>query len=916
MLNNLDGLGFEFDETLSGWASVGVKDFEVGRTRGEAEKTPLRIDVKVTIPDLQRFITISNHSALLVGTVTYEPLGGTFTMRDGVFNLFSVAAGTNERHMTYSFRFTTEDGQTYFFFGFKVLKDDGFDVLHDMTTLYTTIYAGEDENAPVYAAGLIYFHVSDIPSWITTLRVPGATWWGQRVVGKIAFFSFGYGKLRQEYLRGLNPIYDTEYENLVLSGEVMDNGSPRKFFMVSGAHDKDFPWGDGEVFWDVLLAVADGKGDYRKYCITERVLEGMLINVERGTYRYQGPIFELTQGYSTSRTQMHGKAAELVRCEADFTIKFDATAFPTTPMPFMTADNLMARLSYGLREALRKILPSERQFGMHITPYAVTVTEGTLSITGSDGTTGLGIVAEKTYGEAESTTMRSIKEPTLLYGYLCAVNPDKRMARVQLDTNSLRNDREDWLKDKIDAVAGAFISQVGSKEMLLQDGRLTVTDLAPKGENEEGARRFVKIGRPIMEVNNDQFPTATLQRRIVEVLDPSGEKCLALEEDVNPLRIGPINSGREAVVAAIKGDDKLAALEEVLNETGFWQLLDKKFQESQKSKADFLIAIKANFAMAYNKHDRSTFTDPELVERLVALLRDPERGFENIAVVEAQSNYSQDYDNTGIREMAEYLGYDVTGSKGYRVVDLTLDAGESQHLGRYLGYHPVPTTWKNADFRVSFAKNKTHTYAFFTLTIKNIYGALPLAAKFKEYHCDRDVYHTTIEYLTAFPVDYGLIDAYVSADGPFGIFADCEPNDTRTIIGGTDLVAVDWVGATKMGLDPMISKHVKYAVEAFGKPRIIFKGDPNPYRPWLNVPPVVLYLSLYGVDANYHFGNMLYLVNAYMDSSHFHYKPDSEWIKAMHDMLKPLQETLFLQSGGDRSIVNRVLGKLQRKMGE
>ncbi len=119
--------------------------------------------------------------------------------------------------------------------------------------------------------------------------------------------------------------------------------------------------------------------------------------------------------------------------------------------------------------------------------------------------------------------------------------------------------------------------------------------------------------------------------------------------------------------------------------------------------------------------------------------------------------------------MAKYLHYD-NKLRNYTLVDLTLDEYEERHLGPKLGYHHVPVTWRDADFRISFAKNKTHAYAYYTLTLKNIYGALPLANKFKEYHCDRDIYETTIEYLTAFPVDYGLVDAYVSADGPFGIF--------------------------------------------------------------------------------------------------------------------------------------------------
>ena len=49
-------------------------------------------------------------------------------------------------------------------------------------------------------------------------------------------------------------------------------------------------------------------------------------------------------------------------------------------------------------------------------------------------------------------------------------------------------------------------------------------------------------------------------------------------------------------------------------------------------------------------------------------------------------------------------------------------------------------------------------------------------------------------------------------------------------------MAVDWVGASKMGIDPMISPYMKLAVEAFGKPEIHVDGDPTPYRPWLNVP--------------------------------------------------------------------------------
>ena len=84
------------------------------------------------------------------------------------------------------------------------------------------------------------------------------------------------------------------------------------------------------------------------------------------------------------------------------------------------------------------------------------------------------------------------------------------------------------------------------------------------------------------------------------------------------------------------------------------------------------------------------------------------------------------------------------------------------------------------------------------------------------------------EYLSSIhKVRYGIVDGSGSSDGRFGVFADPGPNETRTVIGGADLVAVDWVGATRMGIDPMISTYMQLAVEAFGKPAITLVGDAN-----------------------------------------------------------------------------------------
>jgi hypothetical protein len=279
------GPGLEFEESMSGWIGIGEKNYVEGRIAGQQENTPIRFDAKIIIDDLDRFIHLPDHRARLKGTVTFNSLGGTWAMEDGVFNLFSLDPASGMRLMIYSFRFTADDGKPYFFYGGKHIKDDpGFDLLEDMTTLFTTIYyAGPDTNAAAYGAGQIFFDLNDVPALMASIKVTGTRWWElhQRIKAKAAFMDFGWGKVREEYLREVNPLYDTEYENLVLSGQITQNGAARDFFLVSGIHDKDFPWGDGEIFWDLLLVIGDKTSGYKKYCITDRILRGEKLNEPR-----------------------------------------------------------------------------------------------------------------------------------------------------------------------------------------------------------------------------------------------------------------------------------------------------------------------------------------------------------------------------------------------------------------------------------------------------------------------------------------------------------------------------------------------------------------------------------------------------------------------------------------------------------
>ena len=919
----LEGVGLQFEESMSGYLGLDETDPRKGAEIGKEGKTQIRFDVQIFITDLSRFIKLSDQQADLSGTITFEPLGGTFTIHDGHFNLFTLDPDTGVRQMVYAFKFTAGpgDGQTYFLYGHKEIHDDRgqFDVIEDMTRLFTTMYSGEDEQAPVYGAGELYFKLSDAPSLLASMKVIGAASIWQRVAAYSAFSSFAYGALRDEYLKDVRLFYDTQYENLVLSGILQGEVGPKSFFLVSGVHDKGFPWGDGETFWDVMLAIEDSNGGYQRYCISDRVLEGLYLDVERGTYRYRGPLFKLERGYGASFSEMRSGANHLTECEANFEINFKAEPYEPVSFPFEVLGKLAKRLSPSLAKKLREVLPAEHPLGIQITPHTVVVQEGKFLIEKLGGNTGgttpsaeLQIDGDKTFGEAERSTFRNIKEPTMLYGYICAVRPESRTARVQIHSDTLRDEREHWVKDQLDKAIGSIVSRTASREMLLEGGKLKVRQLDRQGEEAAEGNLFVKVGTPVIEINNDHYPTAVFQRCIITVRDPSGEQCLALEEDMELMRLEAINSKKKVTVAAIRNEEsKFAALDEVLKETGFDGLLEEQLAATGKNKDNFSIVIKPNFMFAYNKRDHTTFTDPELVGHLVKRLR--AAGFEKIAVVEAQSTYGEYFDKRSVEEMAQYLGFD--GKSGYEIIDMTKDALDRQEFGPHLGNHPVSSSWRDADFRISFAKNKTHAYSYYTLTIKNIYGALPLANKFKEYHCDRDIYHTTIEYLTAFPVHFGLVDAYVSADGPFGIFADTRPNQTYTIIGGGDLVAVDWVGASKMGIDPMISKYMRLAVEVFGKPEINLIGDSSLYRPWLNVPVALTLFTHKGLDAEYHFGNLFYTAAAQMDEEHFQHKSKALHIRLLRKLTLPIRRMFFVRTGENPSLGNRIASWVLYKLG-
>ena len=288
----------------------------------------------------------------------------------------------------------------------------------------------------------------------------------------------------------------------------------------------------------------------------------------------------------------------------------------------------------------------------------------------------------------------------------------------------------------------------------------------------------------------------------------------------------------EIPIVSIVADatDKFAALDRALDEAGFEQVLGERLEATGKDPEDLVVVIKPNMMMFLNRKDPTTHVDPELVDHLARRLR--AEGVRNIYVGETENILSKFFDGHDVFSVARLAGYT---HDSYEIRDLSADA-EPYEFGGCLGSHRVSRLWRDADFRISFAKNKTHVEALATLSLKNVYGVTPEQDKYWHYHKQREYDEVTIDMLAAFDVHFGIIDAWVSADGLFGFRGDPTPEHTHTILASRDLLALDWMGCAKMGIDPMDSSVVKLAVKRWGKPVFHVRGDTTPYPDWENVP--------------------------------------------------------------------------------
>jgi cholesterol oxidase len=166
--------GVSFTETMRGFISFDEKnDYKNAYDLGKTQNSPFEFTLTIQSLDVSAFDKDASHKAELIGTVGCPALSAhPITAMDGTFNLFVKEDATGKiKLMKYGMTLFTREGQSYYFFGYKEIRDDsGFDMWNDTTTLFITVYEGKDDQSPVKGKGILKILIPDFMKQLRTMK--------------------------------------------------------------------------------------------------------------------------------------------------------------------------------------------------------------------------------------------------------------------------------------------------------------------------------------------------------------------------------------------------------------------------------------------------------------------------------------------------------------------------------------------------------------------------------------------------------------------------------------------------------------------------------------------------------------------------------------------------------------------------
>lgn len=250
--------------------------------------------------------------------------------------------------------------------------------------------------------------------------------------------------------------------------------------------------------------------------------------------------------------------------------------------------------------------------------------------------------------------------------------------------------------------------------------------------------------------------------------------------------------GRKAEVSVVKGKDIEQNVRKIVE-------LGKLLEDTIRPRDE--VFIKPNLV---TPTPWPVTTNPKVLEAIIKILKD--LGVRKISLGDSSSwrgkpnlgtkswRNEDIFIDTGLRKMADSLGVDLIDLD--RAEFITVDIPQ----GIVLRKVKIPKLVLDVDAIINVPVMKTHFETLVTLGIKNLHGFLHDSFKLR-YHRN-DLSQKLVDILKVIRPKFTIVDGIRGIEG-FGPLESGDVVEMDVLIGGKDIVAVDSVASSVMGIDPM-----------------------------------------------------------------------------------------------------------------
>lgn len=243
-------------------------------------------------------------------------------------------------------------------------------------------------------------------------------------------------------------------------------------------------------------------------------------------------------------------------------------------------------------------------------------------------------------------------------------------------------------------------------------------------------------------------------------------------------------------------------------------LLAKDFEYLKEKVSNRKVFLKVN--MVDFREGKPLTTNPHIIAALIKIFS--ALGAANIAVGDGPAlNRDTDYllEVSGIGQCCK--------QENVPFVDLNIDdiIKVENPLGfTGLDHFLFPKTVAEADFIVSVPKLKTHRWARFTGSMKNLFGVIPG----RRYGWPKSLLHqkgvdfSIVDLVASVKPSFSVVDAVVAMEGEGPLSGNAI--NSGLIVFGEDLAAVDSICARTMSIDPELVMYMQLAEQVIGNTQL------------------------------------------------------------------------------------------------